>query len=175
MSSRHAELPNRDGMTRNLLIDLTDRPQVRGRARLRRASRYELRRRFGRGVVVRRRITTKGWLAKTGGTALIAAGLGLFLLGFLTNISLAGGAPVALMLAGGQAMILGTCLYCYQQLLIRSMHNEEALRFQYDIGYEAGHREADKKTVLIDLDAHRPCPCGSGKAQRAVVNAGDRV
>lgn len=164
-------------MTRNFCIDKTDdavgaQPHWGGRA-----SRYQLKRRFGRGVVVRRRITTKGWLAKTGGTALIAAGFGLFLLGFLTNISLAGGAPVALMLAGGQAMILGTGLYCYQQLLIRSMHNDEALQYQRDIGYEQGwrDRENEARPVLVDLDAHRPCPCGSGKAQRTAARVSDRV
>lgn len=102
-------------------------------------------------------MTTKGWLAKTGGLALIMVGCGVFLLGFLTDIHLAGGAPVALMLAGGQAMILGTGLYCYQQLLIRSMQNEEALRFQYDIGYEAGFRDCGNQTrpVVVDFAAHR--------------------
>lgn len=126
---------------------------------------------------MRRRITTKGWLAKTGGAALIGVGIGLFMLGFFTNIQVAGGQPVALMLAGGQATILGTGLYCYQQLLIRSMHNEEALRFQKDIGYEEGWRDRENETrpVLVDLDAHRPCPCGSGKAQKTAVKVGDRV
>jgi hypothetical protein len=127
---------------------------------------------------VRRRITTKGWLAKTGGTALIAAGFAVFVLGFLTNISLAGGQPVALMLAGGQAMTLGTGLWCYQQLLIRSMHNEEALRFQKDIGYEAGWRDRESEIrgpTLVDLDSRRPCSCGSGKAQKTALKVGDRV
>ena len=107
---------------------------------------------------MKRRATTKGWLAKTGGLVLILAGLALFVLGFATDIRIAGGQPVALMLAGGQAMILGTGLYCYQQLLIRSMHNDEALQFQYDIGYEAGWRERDAQShpVLVDLAARRP-------------------
>lgn len=102
-------------------------------------------------------MTTKGWLAKTGGLALIAVGCVAFLLGFLTNIKLAGGQPVTWMLAGGQAMILGTGLYCYQQLLIRSMQNEEALKFQYDIGYEAGYRDSGNQTrpVVVDFPAHR--------------------
>lgn len=175
MPKQHAQLPNRDAVTRNFLIDQTD---VAVGAHLRRglrASRYQLQRRFGRGVVVRRRITTKGWLAKTGGAALIAVGIGLFLLGFFSNIRLAGGEPVALMLAGGQATILGTGLYCYQQLLVRSTRNEEALLFQYDIGYEAGHRDAEKRPVLVDLDARRPCPCGSGMADRSAVKVIDRV
>jgi hypothetical protein len=102
-------------------------------------------------------MTTKGWLARTGGLALIVVGCGAFVLGFLTNIQLAGGQPVALMLAGGQAMILGTGLYCYQQLLIRSMQNEESLKFQYDIGYEAGYRDSDNQTrpVVVDFPARR--------------------
>jgi hypothetical protein len=125
---------------------------------------------------VRRRITTKGWLAKTGGAALTAVGFGVFMLGFLTDLRVAGGQPVALMLAGGQAMILGTGLYCYHQLLIRSMQNDEALRFQYDIGYEAGHRDAESsaRPVLVDLDSRR-CRCESRKANKAVVKVGDRV
>lgn len=78
-------------------------------------------------------------------------------MGFLTDIQLAGGAPVALMLAGGQAMILGTGLYCYQQLLIRSVQNEEALMFQYDVGYEAGWRDSDNQTrpVVVDFPGNR--------------------
>lgn len=91
-------------------------------------------------------MTTKGWLAKTGGLALIAGGLAMFMMGFLTDIRIAGGQPATLMLAGGQAIVLGTGLYCYQQLLIRSMQNEESLKFQYDIGYEAGFRDADNQT-----------------------------
>jgi hypothetical protein len=79
------------------------------------------------------------------------------MLGFLTDIQIAGGQPVAMMLAGGQAMTLGTGLYCYQQLLIRSMQNEEALLFQYDIGYEAGYQARGDETrpVVVDLQAHR--------------------
>ena len=102
-------------------------------------------------------MTTKGWFARTGGVALIVVGSGVFLLGFLTDIRLAGGQPVALMLAGGQAIVLGTGLWCYQQLLIRSMQNEESLRFQYDIGYEAGWRDSERssKPSLVDLDDYR--------------------
>jgi hypothetical protein len=98
--------------------------------------------------------------------ALIAVGLAAFWLGFLTDIHLAGGQPVALMLAGGQSMVLGTVLFCYQQLLIRSMQNEEALKFQYDIGYEAGWRDCDNQTrpVLVEFPAHR-----------SVSKVGDRV
>lgn len=102
-------------------------------------------------------MTTKGWLAQTGGVALIVVGLGTFLLGVLTDIRINGGSPAVLILAGGQAMIMGTILYCYQQLLIRSSRNEEALLFQYDIGYEAGYRDSDNQTrpVLVDFAARR--------------------
>lgn len=164
MPRRHAELPKRDAVSRNFSIDSTD-VAVGARLHRGRTSRYQLQRRFGRGVVVRRRITTKGWLAKTGGAALTAIGFATFVLGFMTNIQLAGGQPVALMLAGGQAMILGTILYCYQQLLIRSMHNEEALRFQRDIGYEAGWRDREEefRPVVVDF-----------AARRSAVKAGDR-
>lgn len=115
---------------------------------------------------MKKRVTTKGWLAKTGGLSLILAGFTLFVLGFATNIQIAGGQPVALMLAGGQAMILGTGLYCYQQLLIRSVQNEEALMFQKDIGYEAGWRDCERQTrpVLVDFPPQRP-----------VAKVGDRV
>lgn len=107
---------------------------------------------------------------------MIAVGLIAFMVGFSTDLRIAGGPPAAMMLAGGQAMILGTGLYCYQQLLIRSVQNEEALMFQHDIGYEAGYRDRDKESrpVLIDLDARRPCPCGSGLAQKTVMKVGDR-
>ena len=143
-------------MTSNFLSPRTDDP-VGARLRRRRPGRYQLQRRFGKGVAVKRRMTTKGWLARTGGLALIAAGCAVFLLGFLSSIQLAGGQPVALMLAGGQAMILGTGLYCYQQLLIRSMHNEEALKFQYDIGYEQGYRDSDNQTrpVVVAFPSRR--------------------
>lgn len=111
-------------------------------------------------------MTTKGWLAKTGGLALIVVGLGAFAAGFFTNIQINGGQPVALMLAGGQAMILGTGLYCYQQLLIRSMQNEEALKFQYDIGYEQGYRDRGNETRPVVVDF---------AARGSVERVGDRV
>lgn len=102
-------------------------------------------------------MTTKGWMAQTGGAALIAIGIAASVLGLFTDISLAGGRPVALMIAGAQAMTVGTILICYQQLLIRSSRNEEALRFQYDIGYEAGFREGEQtsRPVLVDLSTYR--------------------
>jgi len=89
---------------------------------------------------------------------LMVVGFTAFVLGFTTDIQIAGGQPVALMLGGGQAMILGTGLYCYQQLLIRSMQNEESLKFQYDIGYEAGFRDAEAagRPNLVDLSDYRP-------------------
>jgi hypothetical protein len=89
--------------------------------------------------------------------ALIAGGFGAFVLGLFTNIRIAGGAPVALTITGAQAMTVGTILFCYQQLLIRSTRNEEALRFQYDIGYESGWRECEQNDhpTLVDLDAYR--------------------
>lgn len=170
MGNETAPLPNRHRGDRNLLIDKRD-VAVGARSHRGRTSRYRLQRRFGRGIEVRRRITTKGWIAKAGGMVLIAVGLIAFMVGFSTDIQIAGGPPAAMMLAGGQAMILGTGLYCYQQLLIRSVQNEENLRFQYDIGYEAGHRDAEKRPVLIDLDAHR---CPSCRAARAVAKVGDR-
>jgi hypothetical protein len=136
---------------RNFSIDQMD---VTAGARLQRGrpSRYRLQRRFG-GIAVKKRLTTKGWMARTGGTVLIAVGMAGFVLGLLTGIHTTEGRSVVLMLAGGQAMILGTILYCYQQLLIRSVQNEEALGFQYDIGYEAGWQECDRagKPVLVDI------------------------
>lgn len=104
---------------------------------------------------MKQRITAKGWLAQTGGVALIAVGFGAFLLGILTDIQINGGTPVALMLAGGQSMIMGTILYCYQQLLIRSARNEDALQYQYDMGYETGWRERGQqgRPVVVDFKA----------------------
>ena len=155
MRNETAQLPNRDTTHRNFLIDPTD--VAVGARRWGRTSRYRMQRRFGRGVVVRKRITTKGWLAKAGGMVLIAVGLVTFVAGFTTDIQVAGGQPVALMLGGGQAVVLGTGLYCYQQLLIRSMQNEESLKFQYDIGYEAGFRDAERtaRPTLVELDSYR--------------------
>ena len=88
---------------------------------------------------------------------LIAIGSAAFILGLFTDIQIAGGQPVALVITGAQAMTVGTILFCYQQLLIRTSRNEEALRFQYDIGYEAGYRERGEtdRPVLVDLDARR--------------------
>jgi hypothetical protein len=102
-------------------------------------------------------MTTKGWLAKTGGVALVAIGLGGFALGLFTNVHINGSKPIALMLAGGQAMIMGTLLYCYHELLIRSTCNEQALSFQYDIGYEAGWRECERSTrpTVVDIEEFR--------------------
>lgn len=126
---------------------------------------------------MRRRISKKGWLAQTGGVALIAVGGAAFALGLSTDIQIAGGQPVALTLGGAQAMTVGVILFCYQQLLIRSSRNEDALRFQYDIGYEAGWQECEKtgRPVVVDLSARRPCPCGSGKAQKTAAKVSDRV
>ncbi len=106
---------------------------------------------------MKRRMATKGWLAQTGGMALIAVGFAGFTLGLAIGIHTTEGKSVALMLAGGQSMILGTILYCYQQLLIRSVQNEEGLQFQYDIGYEAGYQDRERlaRPVLVDLQARR--------------------
>jgi hypothetical protein len=135
---------------------LTNQPDDAGmtRPQFGRPGRYKLQRRFGRGSVVKRRNTTQGWIAKTSGIALITLGIGAFGIGLLTDITVAGGKPIALVLAGGQAMIMGAILCCYQALLFRSSQNEEALRFQYDIGYEAGWREGDQQTrpVVVAFD-----------------------
>ena len=107
---------------------------------------------------MKKRVTTKGWLAKTGGIALVLAGAALFVLGFAGGISIAGGPPVAMMLAGGQAMIMGTGLYCYQQLLIRAIPTEQSLMYQKDIGYEQGWRDCEQynsRPTLVDLDEFR--------------------
>ncbi|HEY9418370.1 MAG TPA: hypothetical protein VIQ30_26710 [Pseudonocardia sp.] len=109
-------------------------------------------------MAVKKRMTTKGWLAKTGGAVLIVVGLGVFMLGFLTDIRFAGGPPVALLLAGGQAMIMGTGLYCYQQLLVRAIPTEQSLMYQKDIGYEQGWRDCEQylnRPSLVDLDEYR--------------------
>ena len=115
---------------------------------------------------------TGGWFAQTGGVALIAVGFAGFILGFFTDLQTVGGHQVALMLAGGQAMIMGTLLYCYEQLLVRSMRNEDALQFQYDIGYEAGYQDRERlaRPVLIDLEERR-----ISAAQKAAVKVSERV
>lgn len=175
MSETRGQLPNRDTVTRNFLAPLSDWV---GKARPSgRASRYRMVRRIGKGVSVKRRMTGKGCFTQAGGVALIAVGVAASILGLFTNLSLAGGQPVALMIAGVQATTVGVILVCYQQLLIRTSRNEEALRFQHDIGYEEGYRDRGReiRPTLIDLDAHRPCPCGSGKPQKTAVKAGDRV
>lgn len=102
---------------------------------------------------MKRRNTTQGWIAKTSGIALITLGVGAFGAGLFTDIAIAGGKPIALILAGGQAMIMGAILCCYQALLFRSTRNEEALLFQYDIGYEAGWKDHEQQTkpVVVDI------------------------
>lgn len=163
-------------MSRNFL-----NPQVDGASKAplnARAGRYQLKRRIGRGVSVRRRMTTKGWLTQTGGVALIAVGVAASILGLVTDFRLAGGQPVALMIAGVQATTVGVILVCYQQLLIRSTRNEEALLFQYDIGYEDGHRDCQKshRSVVVPLDSRRPCECQKARhrADKVAVKVGDR-
>lgn len=106
---------------------------------------------------MKRRLATKGWLAQTGGVALTAVGFAWFLIGLVTSLQTEGRMSVALMLGGGQSMIIGTILYCYQQLLIRSVKNEEALMFQYDIGYEQGYQDRERlaRPVLVDLQARK--------------------
>jgi hypothetical protein len=88
---------------------------------------------------------------------LIVVGVAAFILGLFTDIRVAGGQPVAMIIVGGQAMTVGTVLFCYQQLLIRSSRNEDALRFQYDIGYEQGWKERQQQSspTLVELDAYR--------------------
>lgn len=112
-------------------------------------------------------MTTNGWLARVGGVALIAAGFAGLILGLGTDIKIAGGQPVALLICGAQAMTVGTILFCYQQLLIRSTRNEEALRFQYDIGYEAGYKDCQENSHprLVDLDAYRRAADGQMVSQ----------
>jgi hypothetical protein len=81
------------------------------------------------------------------------------MLGLFTDLSVGGGSPVAITLSGGQAMMIGTLLLCYRKIMARTSMNEEALRFQYDIGYEAGHQEGrqcpTERPVLVELRAHR--------------------
>lgn len=164
-------------MTRNFLSPQVDgastAPQLSGRA-----SRYRMVRRIGRGVSVKRRMTTKGWLTQTGGVALIAVGVAASILGLVTDLRLAGGQPVALMIAGVQATTVGVILVCYQQLLIRSTRNEEALLFQYDIGFEAGHREGQQshRPVVVPMESRRPCECQKAKhrADKVGLKVGDR-
>lgn len=91
------------------------------------------------------------------GIVLIGIGIGGFLLAFLTDVEVAGGKPIAWLLAGGQAMIIGTMLICHHRLMERTTANDQALKFQYDIGYEDGYRERGKtaRPVLVDMEAHR--------------------
>lgn len=106
---------------------------------------------------MKKRVTMKGWLAKTGGLALITAGIALFVLGFATDIHIGGRPPVVLILAGGQATIIGVLLRCYQQLLIRAIPTEQSLMYQKDIGYEQGWRDCElsRRPSLVDLEEFR--------------------
>lgn len=128
--------------------------RVAGRMRTRGG--YRLVRGFGRGLTVRRR-KAAGESALLLGMGLIGVGVIGCAMAFFTNVQLAGGAPVVLMLAGGQMLVLGTGLVCYHRLMERTTANEQALRFQYDLGYEDGYQERDKtaRPVLVDMDAHR--------------------
>lgn len=71
----------------------------------------------------------------------------------VTDISLAGAGPIALLLASGQAMIMGTLLVLYHRLMMKTTANEQALMFQYDIGYEAGWQERERhaRPVVVPL------------------------
>lgn len=99
-----------------------------------------------------------GELAAIGGTALIAVGLASFILGLVTDLSLAGAGSIALLLVGGQSMIMGALLVLYHRLMMKTTANDQALMFQYDIGYEAGYQEARRlaaRPVVVDFEARR--------------------
>lgn len=99
-----------------------------------------------------------GELAAIGGAALFAVGFTGFVLALVTDLSLAGAGSVALLLAGGQAMIMGMLLVLYHRLMMKTTANEQALLFQYDIGYEAGYQERAKmaaRPVVVDFEARR--------------------
>lgn len=122
-----------------------------------RPSGYRYVRGFGRSLSVRTRTAT-GERVIAAGVGLIALGVAGFLLAFLTELELAGGKPVVLMLAGGQAMIIGTMLICYQRLMEKITANANALKFEWDMGYEEGWQERDKTAkppVLVNMDDHR--------------------
>lgn len=105
-----------------------------------------------------RQRTVTGERVIIAGAGLIVLGLVGFLLAFLTELELAGGKPVVLMLAGGQAMIIGTMLICYQRLMEKITANAQQLKFEWDMGYEEGWQERDKTArppVLVDMEDHR--------------------
>lgn len=137
---------------------------------------YRLLRGFGRVHTVRRG-KRSGERALIAGVALIAVGIGISLLGLLTDIQLAGGQPIALVLAGGQALMVGTILVCHHQLVVRTEANQAAFRTGYDLGLEDGDENCRKthRAVVTDISAGRRCACGLGKAQRTAEKVGERV
>lgn len=128
---------------------------------------YRLVRSFGRGVNVRRR-KASGESSLLLGWGLIAIGIAGCILAFLTNVTIAGGQPVVLMLAGGQVMVIGVGLVCYSRLMERTSANEQALNFQYDIGYEAGYQEHKRqlRPTVVDLQARRALSSAGGVVDR---------
>ncbi len=117
---------------------------------------YRLVRSFGRGLIVRRR-KAAGESSLLLGMGLILAGIAGCILAFLTDVTVAGGQPVVLMLAGGQLIVIGVGLVCYHRLMERTTANDQALQFQYDIGYEDGYQEHKKQArpTVVDLAARR--------------------
>lgn len=115
-----------------------------------------------------RQRSATGEKALIAGIGLITIGVVGFVLAFLTDVSVAGGQPITLMLAGGQAVIIGTLLICYHRLMERTTANDQALRFQYDIGYEDGYQEHRKlqRPTVVDLESHRALTSAGGVVDR---------
>jgi hypothetical protein len=159
---------------RNLPGSTTDTPSVDRFSG--RPGGYKLVRGFGRGQIVRRgsRSGEKAFLA---GVALIAVGIGISLLGLLTDIQLAGGQPIALVLAGGQSLMVGTILVCHHRLVVRTEANQAAFRTGYDLGLEDGDENCRKthRPVVTDISAARRCTCGQNKVLSAALKVSDRV
>jgi len=80
-----------------------------------------------------------------------------------------GTGQMAALVGGGQAVIIGVILVCYQKLAERNLAANEAWKLAENIGYEKGFEAASEaaRPVVVDLESRR-CMCGrTGKEARA--------
>jgi hypothetical protein len=101
----------------------------------------------------------------------------------MTTVLVLGHAPdriseLAVIVAGGQAAIIGVLLMCYQGLLRRTSSNQELYRVGYDNGYDDGYDlgHAAPRPVIVDLESRRVrCPECDSKASSSAPRVVDRV
>lgn len=140
-----------------LLIDTT----IKARSRLRPGG-HQLVRGFGKGIVVRRKQGSGGFI----GLGVLAVGVAGMVWANVRHFSPEG--------IGRVGVIVGVLLICYARLERRTAANDQSYRLGYDIGredgYKAGHSIA--RPVVVDLDSRR---CESQPGEHKVLTSAGSV